>query len=463
MQQQEEKFALVKELDPRVDILWVVDNSASMEPSQEKLRKGFGSFARKYMRPDWDIRTAVITTDTYLAHPAFRPYLDKPVRETKAYESKYLKRKFSNGVTPREMNPTIGPEYARLVPGAHDGPIPGLCFERNFYFYYGRSNCSVRDQSSAERGIENCVNPGEGKTAEAQCVNTVNNDTVHSGKAILSSREGSTDQLIRDFTINASTGAAGNFSERGMGSVLQLLADNERTETSFFRKGSFRMIVFVADEDDQTMVLPAKPEEFDIYDQYKRRCPKKNVGGHQYKLGLCPKEELLVPVASIKQSIDDFFAKLDGRADGAPNYVVVSIVAMEAETIRQLQRKEKELYPRMPIPVSHDQGFRYMKLGELVGNGSLAMDVGLDDYSTILEQIGHAIVERFRVFELKRAPTQQEHMIVTIIHKDGTSTVVPYDKWKIEGTKIIVTDEATVLGFKSGDRISISYQPKTVI
>src|SRR5262245_6898423 len=70
LQQQEEVFKSTQEINTKLDILWVVDNSGSMAGEQAKLRDGFVSFASRYMRPTWDIRLAVITTDTYLANPA---------------------------------------------------------------------------------------------------------------------------------------------------------------------------------------------------------------------------------------------------------------------------------------------------------------------------------------------------------------------------------------------------------
>lgn len=50
----------------KIDFLFVVDNSKSMEPYQEKLAAGFEVFARTfYQRTDLDICTAIITSDRY--------------------------------------------------------------------------------------------------------------------------------------------------------------------------------------------------------------------------------------------------------------------------------------------------------------------------------------------------------------------------------------------------------------
>jgi len=43
--QQEQKFASQQKINTKIDLLWVVDNSASMDVSQQKLRDGFSGFA----------------------------------------------------------------------------------------------------------------------------------------------------------------------------------------------------------------------------------------------------------------------------------------------------------------------------------------------------------------------------------------------------------------------------------
>src|SRR5689334_3965525 len=42
-------------VNSKVDLLWVIDNSSSMDPSQDRLRDALGQFARTYMKPKWDI------------------------------------------------------------------------------------------------------------------------------------------------------------------------------------------------------------------------------------------------------------------------------------------------------------------------------------------------------------------------------------------------------------------------
>jgi hypothetical protein len=446
--QETTKEVEVEETQPApIDILWVVDNSSSMEPSQQKLRKGFGEFAKKYMKPEWDIRTAVITTDTYLAHPAFKSYLTK----TNAV-----------GVSPQKINPTLGPNYAKLLAGIHDGPIPGLCDPNNYYFYNGLSNCQVRDAKDANRGVENCISPKGNEAAESQCVNTVKNNTVHSNKPILSTKSAkSTDELIRDFVVNASVGAAGEGSERGMGSLIQMLSDNESAPSAFFRKGSFRVIIFLADEDDQTQEIPKKvPAEFGPYTE----------GG------------TLVLVDSIKKQIDAFFTKLDGEPK--PSYMIASIVATNDKTVTELKAQMEALHkPKNPSAKGAQQiGARYMELGKLVGNGSLELDIGEDDYSGILEKIGLTMVTHSkklvpttikvpvtnpgkpaeRVYTLKRAPVSSEQMIVQVVRESGVTQTLSIHQFTINGVTMTLTDENLIQSLKPGDRITVKYQPRTL-
>src|SRR5687767_5197949 len=80
-----------QDVNTKLDILWVIDNSGSMEDNQQKVRAGLVSFASKYMKPTWDIRSAVITTDVFLSHPSFHTYLNvTPISGTANYAPPYL-------------------------------------------------------------------------------------------------------------------------------------------------------------------------------------------------------------------------------------------------------------------------------------------------------------------------------------------------------------------------------------
>jgi hypothetical protein len=489
--QQEEEFGVSDELDisTKIDLLWVVDNSASMDVSQEKLRAGFSGFATKYMKPSWDIRVAVITTDTYLAHPRFSQFLDMQYVGNN-HQSAYIgtrlgtwvnpgtnptllntaTNRFTNGVRYRDLWPATFSNYGRLLPGKHDGPTASLCFESNSYFYTGRSNCRIRDDQTIHTGPDNCITPSGTETSVTQCVNTIQNDSVHSGKAIIETMPPSgtpgdsawVSQLIRDFTVNVTTGAAGHGSERGLQSLAQLISENESTGTAFFRPGSLRGIVFVSDEDDQSVNIPASGA-FTPWTHYTASCTPKTVDGHTYTLTSCPITSELIPVSTFKASFDSFFSSLDG-VGADPNYFVFSIVPIDGNAIQELQleRQADDNAAGNPGNVATDRGDRYIALGNLVGNGSDVMNLADDDYSPILDAIGNAIINKKSTYNLARAPTGAEEMVVRIKHANGTLTVIPSTDFVVTGTTLRITNLNVVLGFAATDKILINYQPKTI-
>lgn len=527
--QQEQDFSSQQEINTKIDLLWVIDNSASMDVSQQKLRQGFAGFARKYMKPTWDIRVGVITTDTYMAHPSFSGYLGRTIPQTAGWQSPYISGrlatwvnpswnpslvnmgtgKFEGGVKFGDLVPVWGPNYSRLLPGLHDGPITALCSELMPYFYTGVTLCTIRDNQNAYNGPSKCLNPGSGESSVSQCVNTIQNDSIHSGKAIISTMppagvagdDAWTNQLIQDFMINVTTGSAGQGSERGLGSLQQLLADNESTNTSFFRAGSLRGIIFVSDEEDQTIEIPSsvdanfKPQTFYKCDQTSlialngatpvtgtngyccsdpskncsygsegTSCDSKTIDGYTYTISVCPKPEKLVPVQTVKDQLDSFFSALDQNSAGSGTYFITSIVALNAQAIQTLQAERNTNDTAVGAIKTHavDRGDRYLELGNLVGNGSLAMNIADDDYSPILDAIGRAIISKKSTFTLARAPTGTEDMVVQVKHADGTTTVVGPEKFVIEGKSLIFIDQDFILSLSATDKMSINYQPKTL-
>ncbi|MCM2278511.1 MAG: hypothetical protein NDJ89_10595 [Oligoflexia bacterium] len=529
--QQEQKFSSQLKVNTKIDLLWVVDNSSSMDVSQEKLRNGFSGFARKYMQPTWDIRVAVITTDTYLANPSFSNYLNRTIPGTTGWTSPYVNSRlasfanpasnpslvnlstgrFDAGVRYRDLVPAWGPDFSKLLPGNHDGPIAGFCFEALPYFLLGVTQCPVRDVAGAPTGAARCLRPESGDSSISQCVNTTQNDTIHSGRAVISTMPSGklseaeltawTNRLVDDFMINVTTGSVGHGSERGLGSMLQLLDDNETSESAFFRPDSLRGIVFVSDEDDQTLSLDASPAaDFNPYSSYRcdqaslvalngaapvtgsngfccsnpsnncrfgaegTSCAAKTVDGFTYTLSVCPREDKLMPVSEVKSRLDSFFAQLDGGTADTGSYFVVSIVAATGEAIQSLQasRDHDDTVAGGFHTFAVDRGDRYIELGNLVGNGSLTLNIADPDYSPILDAIGAAIIAKKSTFYLDRAPTGSEDMLIKVLHADGTSTVIPADKYVISGKTIVITDQNLVLSLAATDQISINYQPKTV-
>lgn len=468
-------FAVRQDTQSKVDMLWVVDNSASMDPSQEKLRKAFVHFANTYMKPNWDIRAAVITTDTYLANPAFATYLNAEAAPGKKRSP--------------DVYPIWNRNYAHLLPGIHDGPIPALC-DKNVKpeFFKSFTKCAIRDQSpntTKDAAINACLS-AQGADSYTACVNTAHNNSIHSGTAIINTLNGNPDALLRNFLVNISTGTAGSGSERGMSSVLQLLSDNEdptsplfQPEDALFRKGSQRIIVFVSDEDDQSLVmsqnssqnsstmLTTKTDYFeDPSNPPKSTCPR-SVDGHNYFISDCVNPSKLVPVATVKEKLDSFFRTLDGNPYGNPNYTIGAIVTENVKTIQALQKMQADEQSAngLIVTIDHDKGLRYLELVQLMkdsGARALDLDIGEEDYTPIMNQIGDAVVNRFSTFQLKRAPADRENTIVYIVHGDGSKSRVAQEKYTVTGKTLTLTDPELVKSLMATDRIEIGYEPKTV-
>lgn len=58
-------------VNDKTDVLWVIDNSRSMDPLQNNLTSNFSSFINAFVSKGYDFQMAVTTTDAYLAGPNF--------------------------------------------------------------------------------------------------------------------------------------------------------------------------------------------------------------------------------------------------------------------------------------------------------------------------------------------------------------------------------------------------------
>lgn len=59
------------QVNPKIDILWVVDNSGSMDPLQQNLIVNFSNFINNFQGKGFDYKMAVTTTDSYLSGASF--------------------------------------------------------------------------------------------------------------------------------------------------------------------------------------------------------------------------------------------------------------------------------------------------------------------------------------------------------------------------------------------------------
>jgi len=506
--------ASTQNVNTKLDLLFMVDNSSSMDPSQDGLRKGFTTFAQKYMQPTWDIRVGVITSDTYLANQVYANYVAADAGK----------------------HPKWGSNWGLLLDGNHDGPMTAVCKNdgTSGLFYSGFPQCGIRD-AKTDMGPAACINPTGAQTSVTQCVNTNNNDTIHSHTPVILTMppKGTpgdafwTQNLVNNFITNVSTGSAGSGIERGLGSILEMIQDNE-TSTSqnpLFRPGALRVIVVISDEEDQTRDLSQTNIQVNPNDGYDfdthftsgaytgpKNCPTRTVkcspgacsgavspagftipgtyvtqGAdtyYQYYLSYCSGEygqgaslgsnpDTFMPLPTIKQQLDTFFTNLDKSAatgNGTPNYFFVSIVPTTGEAVHALhvQRGAEQKGAGFTPQFTSDIAQRYISFGNLVGNGSFASNLvnyldpnASTDFGPVLDSIGQVIVQKKAVFQLSRAPTATEVVVVNIVHANGTSTAVKPTQFSVSGSTLTFTDQNLVLSLGATDKVSISYKPSS--
>jgi hypothetical protein len=543
LSQQQESFRATTTINTKLDILWVIDNSGSMEPIQTKVRAGMQQFAQQYMNPAWDIHVAAITTDTYLADSSFwagpsnqlsyltsvrsgttsytMPYLNGssnnyggtvvPARSKHYYDSTSwvtaiqfplfnlfepnpyspstitsnsggTEKFLAGGLRIIDTKPQLGPNWAKLLPGNHDGPQLSMCWdddESSPQFIYGVTACFHRDDPSDSQyhiGIANCVSPASGETGPSQCVNTFANNSAHTGLPIISTTppigtpgdQNWINQLVGEFQVNLTPSTVGNGGERAFQSVLQFLNDNESDPNlRFFRADSLRVIVFVGDEDDQSQFSDPNQYTFgtgtSIGQGTKAHFISENASapfickklftapnaGYYYPTGdsgSCVDPTWLIPINTVKQDFDNFFHSLDGTEGSlSANYFVAAITTMNTAGLGA-------------------QGFgyiaqRYPALVSAVGNGSLTLDITQSDYSPLLGQVGQGILVNKGQFQLARAPNSQEQVSVAVVHADGSATVVTSNQFTVSGSVLMITDLSVVESFSSTDQLSVNYQP----
>ena len=83
----------------KVDVLWVIDNSGSMQSSQNNLAANFPSFINTFSAKGYDYKMAVTATDSYLSLPAWTSFYNQ-IPTPSYYEGlpQINKGKFRDGV-----------------------------------------------------------------------------------------------------------------------------------------------------------------------------------------------------------------------------------------------------------------------------------------------------------------------------------------------------------------------------
>lgn len=86
-------------VNTKVDVLWVIDNSGSMQSSQNNLAANFPTFINSFVSKGYDFQLGVTTTDAFLARPEWTFYYNM-VPKPSYYEggTQAQKARFRDGV-----------------------------------------------------------------------------------------------------------------------------------------------------------------------------------------------------------------------------------------------------------------------------------------------------------------------------------------------------------------------------
>lgn len=355
------------------DILFVIDNSGSMQPAQDRLKASFTQFAQDYFKPEYNICVSVITSDLY-----------------------------------RQESPTAPQK---------------LC--------------------------------------------TKNSDGSQVDLASLS----------QSFMTLAQVGDQGHGSERPFHSLRNFIHNVEKNASitnKFFRKGSFRVVAIITDENDQSVANSAGVPQLNA--SYLTTCPTLQFGDYQYTLDYCIDENAtsLYPVANMYSVLDDFFnTDLDDKLNNKLGFMVVGITLAQQESLMRLRKTGNYAVPTMANWQTLADSFRFYDRAKrvedlvgLAGNGSFVGDITSANYSGILAMIGSQIEKKlsiFSQFSLNFAPRTDESLVVTVTRKaTGSVEKLNSSQFRVDGNILAITDMALVATFKNGDALDVYYVPASL-
>jgi hypothetical protein len=402
-------------VSPRVRILFVEDNSGSMDKYQALLSTGFQNFANTYLgQKGLDLSVAIITTDTYLA---------------------------GNINDPSNYGPFMGKCLSRLLPGVHDGLVPALADGILNAF---NSDCSLTPaalqklQTSGTRSLRPILStiPADGS------------DPTPAYSA----------QLVSDFKININKGTVGSGNERGMQSFYQFMTDNEsRPECAqvpaadpscFFPHYDSRLVlvkpinvvVVLSDEHDQSVTNFGVPGAAAI---------DHSPAAMQNMTDAQVMSSAAADAALFKQSLDSFFLSLNAAATTDPNYSVMSIVniscngaldttcGLQSNGMRDPNERWGAEYASL---VDHLAGYagdsvRLPQTGDPNNSSakfSQVYDINGTDYSGLFTFIADRISAEstlvdYTVFKLQNRISSTLEMKVILTLGNGTEIQIPRD------------------------------------
>lgn len=426
-----------KEIAPKIHILFVIDNSPSMEAHQAKLVAGFEDFSKGFFNAKIDLSVATITTDTYLAGSG---------------------------------NPNLGPLkgncYGLLLPGIHDGSRGS-----HLNFLLGTeflpNSCELTSASRAAL-------QASGTRSLRPILSTVPSDGSKPDDHYFQSMQAA-------FRLNAQPGVNGASDERGFQSIHKFLSANEErsectqkvvTDPSCFfphydstqvEVQPINIVVVLSDEHDTSKT------DFGLVGQ--------TVIDHSMQtVRLMTSDEMLkssyILATAMKKRLDQFFLKLQQPGATNPNYQFFAISHKNCtDYMASYCGVEYEALVDLYAGNDGSQG-RLKRTGDRNNSGakySKTFDISETRYSEFFNHIGTRIVTETKVipftsFTLSKKPSTLEDISAELVLGNGNRIPISKDWISIDAAKkdqININNDANQLMnvIPSGDtRATISIQ-----
>ncbi len=393
-QQQENRIITAK-----MDILWVIDNSESMEDNQQHLRENFNSFITDFIKKGYDYRIAVTTTDAYYTDPQTESILYN-LEEITPYMD-YI-----------AINRNEDPSY--LTSKFVDGDLIKNCKQ---LLSSNNNNSTIDCRQVSEEHILSGYHliDSSDDTIDFKLYDDPLNNTVYE----IGHADYIPNNVKNIFAINSNVGITGVPYESGLNSIQTALNTPANKEFNFPRPDAHLAIIVVSDEEDQI---------------------EGNLQNGSQEL---PAVINNVPVINYH----DFLTKLVSPIYG---YSFHTIARLDDNTCRD------DLYGG---PGDDGIGTRYIKLSDLSG-GVKASICG--DFSESLSNIAKTIIEKTVEFSLTRIPEDSNKLQVSVKSPGKiVPTILPQNinnGWTYIPSKNSIVFHGTSIPAQ-GSEINVLYDP----
>ncbi|MCA9521985.1 MAG: VWA domain-containing protein, partial [Myxococcales bacterium] len=379
---------------PKIDILWVIDNSNSMCEEQINLTKNFEAFIKGFTETiQADFRIAVVTTHaTGVDGGKFQVTQGQYETCSRQYTFDCTKDTAGDALCEAQFGPGWKCSYAGSIQKYSNGKVNSTCIRR----------CGDDQTCNAEfsDGQYFCLNKATFNTpTDFSSCNLVTDTTKCDGvDASLGFITNNTPDIKKAFECIATVGTTSDSdAQLEMGLLAAKLAldkngKNGTQATNFLRDDAFLAIIMVSDEDDCSIKEGEKFTEDEL-----RHCGFVNekleqVGEFVKFFKRLKKDPGKVIVATIAGE-----AKIDGTNPSDPGFNLDPRVIQERDaylTTKQMPNEEGA-YICVSDNGRADFGRRYRELVDKFGSNGVFANICDNDFGPALQLIAKKIIDIF--------------------------------------------------------------------